>query len=529
MRKVRLNVIIIFVVVATIALLFIQAFQTNQLFAKKREQFSANVQTTLERIAMRHEKAENMKSIAKVANKNIPTNYKELIKAELQNRYAPTETVSIKDIVIWKNGKRENYLLVQGETFDSLIGLTAEQRILTRDLSKIDSYYPKVDSLGVKNHMEQSVVKKLFNRAKYINDLMLQAYREDLFSKNSLDIQFMDSILQVEFAASDLPKNYKFAVLDQQNNVLIPRIKSENYNSTLNLNNTYSTLLFPSNLFENHQKLYVYFNTKNTFLLKELWLPLLVNLSLIMLIFWALIYMFKTILTQKKLSDMRNDFISNMTHEFRTPISTISLACQALNDKDVMECENETASPFIQMIVQENERLSTLVNGILQSNTLEKGDLQLKKENLILNEVVLDVVQRAKLRVEEKTGVIEIVNHEELITILADRLHLTNVISNLLDNAIKYSNNSPDIKIKLSNKQNLIRLEVSDKGIGIKKEHLNKIFDKLYRIPTGNVHNVKGFGLGLSYVKGICDLHGWEINVHSKFNHGSTFTLEIKQ
>src|SRR5690606_25233670 len=117
----------------------------------------------------------------------------------------------------------------------------------------------------------------------------------------------------------------------------------------------------------------------------------------------------------------------------------------------------------------------------------------------------------------------------ELVYIHADKMHFTNVISNLVDNAIKYSNEEPDITISLTHKGGVIKISVADKGLGIKKEHLNKIFDKLYRIPTGNVHNVKGFGLGLSYVKGICDMHQWKISVHSKYAEGSTFTIEIKQ
>jgi two-component system phosphate regulon sensor histidine kinase PhoR len=215
-----------------------------------------------------------------------------------------------------------------------------------------------------------------------------------------------------------------------------------------------------------------------------------------------------------------------MTHEFKTPISTISLACEAMVDQD-MGAKTEP-SPYIQIIRDENQRLMVLVERILQNATLERGDLKLNKEQVNLNEVIHDVIQTAQLRVRKKNGEIEIDLPQSFVYIEADRFHLTNLISNLLDNAIKYSKEDPRIAVRLKQEGKLVSLSIEDAGVGIKKEHLNKIFDKLYRIPTGNVHNVKGFGLGLSYVKAIATLHGWNITVRSKYGSGTTFTLEIQ-
>jgi two-component system phosphate regulon sensor histidine kinase PhoR len=168
-----------------------------------------------------------------------------------------------------------------------------------------------------------------------------------------------------------------------------------------------------------------------------------------------------------------------------------------------------------------------LVERILQSAILDRGELNLKKEEVLLNEIVNDVVHRAKFRLSDVGGEIKLELPFELISIQADKLHVTNLISNLIDNAIKYSKGKPNVHVTLIQTSNKIKLNVKDEGIGIKKEHLNKIFDKLYRIPTGNVHNVKGFGLGLSYVKAIADLHGWSTHVKSKYGVGSEFTIEI--
>jgi two-component system phosphate regulon sensor histidine kinase PhoR len=235
--------------------------------------------------------------------------------------------------------------------------------------------------------------------------------------------------------------------------------------------------------------------------------------------------MFHTILTQKKLSELKNDFISNMTHEFKTPISTISLACQAMKDKDMMGEIVEKTTPFVQMIQDENKRLEVLVERILQSATIDKGDVPTKIELLNLSEIVTELCKHARFRMQNVHGELIEQIDKDPIYIHADRMHTSNVISNLIDNAIKYSKDKPRVTVILEKKSDDITIKIKDEGIGISKEHIDKIFDKLYRIPTGNVHNVKGFGLGLSYVKAIVSLNNWKLNVTSKPDVGSEFSI----
>lgn len=535
MGKIRVNVIIAFVIVASIALLIIQAFQTRQLYDKKSGQFRAEVETTLERIAVRHEKAEDVRKFFRIANTNFSGHYKDILKEEFQNLLSAKETISVKDTIIWENGQQENYLVIQGQSIDSLVGVTAEQRVLAKDVRQLrDFYYGNKtagDSSGVSIHLDQKVVKKMFEKAKFVNDMMMQAFRDNVFEspENTFDIAFLDSVIRTEFKDDKLPAKFSFVVTNESGKPLKSKVFVEQYDPKLEIDKSFSTHLFPSNLFDNNLQLHIVFPRQSSILLGELWVPLLVNLSLVLLIFWALIYMFRTILTQKKLAEMKNDFISNMTHEFRTPISTISLACQAMSDPDMMGTGTEQAQPFVKMIADENNRLGTLVDGILQSSTIEKGDIRINVEKILVNEIIYDIVHRAQFRIQNGGGKIEVDICTELVYINADKMHFTNVISNLIDNAIKYSPETPDVKIEMKQKSGIVRIAVSDKGMGIKKEHLNKIFDKLYRIPTGNIHNVKGFGLGLSYVKGICEMHNWKIGVHSKYGEGSTFTIEIKQ
>jgi two-component system phosphate regulon sensor histidine kinase PhoR len=237
--------------------------------------------------------------------------------------------------------------------------------------------------------------------------------------------------------------------------------------------------------------------------------------------------MFKTIITQKKLSELKNDFISNMTHEFKTPIATISLACQALRDKDIMGEDNKKTEPFVHMINQENNRLELLVERILQSAAIDKKDIELKKEEINLTEILEELCAHAQFRIKDLGG--EIIKNLDVspIHIISDKMHTVNVISNLIDNAIKYSKETPKVTVELMKNSQYITLNIKDEGIGIPKEHIGKIFDKLYRIPTGNLHNVKGFGLGLSYVKAIITLNQWQLKVKSQENIGSEFSIQI--
>jgi two-component system phosphate regulon sensor histidine kinase PhoR len=273
--------------------------------------------------------------------------------------------------------------------------------------------------------------------------------------------------------------------------------------------------------------LYVKFPSSSSFVVKEIVGVLTISLGLVILIIVAITFMFRTIITQKKLSDLRNDFINNMTHEFKTPISTISLACEAMSDEEMMGGDMSHSATFVKMIADENKRLSVLVERILQTAIIDRGELKMKIETLNFTELVKEVCEHAQFRIQTVNGQLVEDIQQEHIFVLGDRMHTTNVVSNLIDNAIKYSKEKPTVQVTLRKEGARVILSIKDNGIGIAKEHISKIFDKLYRIPTGNVHNVKGFGLGLSYVKSIVDLNGWNIEVRSKLNEGSEFTLII--
>jgi two-component system phosphate regulon sensor histidine kinase PhoR len=246
----------------------------------------------------------------------------------------------------------------------------------------------------------------------------------------------------------------------------------------------------------------------------------------ILILIGSFYYTIHTIIRQKKLSDIKNDFINNMTHELKTPISTISLACEALNDPDLNKSAS-TAANYTRMIHEENKRLSVLVENVLRSAMLDQSDFRLRTDRVDMHEIIETVLKSFQVHFDRRKVELSVQLNAANHILTGDQVHLTNAIFNLIDNALKYTPEVPAIVIKSRNQNGWFCVSVSDNGIGISRDQHKKIFDKLYRVPTGNIHNVKGFGLGLSYVKSIVEKHAGYIKLESEPGVGSTFTLFI--
>ena len=248
------------------------------------------------------------------------------------------------------------------------------------------------------------------------------------------------------------------------------------------------------------------------------------TIVLVILIIGIFTYTIFIILKQKKLSIVKNDFINNMTHELKTPISTISLASQMLRDNSVNAAQ-ATIERVSGVIYEESKRLSMQVEKVLQMAVFNEGRLKMKFKAFDIHEVITSVVHNFEIRVHSSNGEITLNKKAEKYTIYGDQVHITNVLFNLLDNAVKYSNDSPKIEVTTESKKDGILISVKDSGIGIAKEHQKQIFERFFRVPTGNVHNVKGFGLGLHYVSKIIEAHNGTINVESALHKGTKFMI----
>ena len=379
-----------------------------------------------------------------------------------------------------------------------------------------------VDSL---KQAQNTNLQWLEKRADMVNEIFEEIINVDLYdSANEIDTSMLDSLLQHQLKDKGIGAEYAYGIFDPFMNAYFLQAKRDEMDGVIA--SPHKVNLTPGNIFNQPKFLSIFFPNQNKYLLRTMWLLLTVSAMFILVIIFSFSFTVSTIIRQKKVSEIKNDFINNMTHELKTPISTISLACQALADPDIKSREG-IVDNYINVIADENKRLAMVVENVLRTAVMDKGELKLNIENIDVNEVVDQVLQNMKIQLEQRGGSFITDLQATNTLVQADHIHLTNVVFNLVDNALKYTDKIPVIKVGTRNQNEGIVVFIEDNGIGISKENQKKIFEKLYRVPTGNIHNVKGFGLGLSYVKAIVDKHNGWIKVKSEPNKGSRFEILI--
>lgn len=332
--------------------------------------------------------------------------------------------------------------------------------------------------------------------------------------------------LRMELANNGLDLPFEFAVVNRQGAAVY---HSAGYMpEQVGDDNMFVQTLFPNDTRNLMYYLKVYFPTKRDYIMSSLnyIIPAFIMTFVLLVVFVITIYL---IFRQKKLTDMKNDFINNMTHEFKTPISTISLAAQMLNDSSVRKSSN-MLEHISNVINDETKRLRFQVEKVLQMSMFERQKATLKLQDVDANTIVENIIHTFKIKVEKYGGHIEAVLKAEQSIIHVDEMHFTNVIFNLLDNAVKYRREDESLKLSVTTRDvsgGRLEVTVADNGIGIRREDLKKIFEKFYRVPTGNLHDVKGFGLGLAYVNKMVRELGGQITVESELGQGTRFIITL--
>lgn len=332
----------------------------------------------------------------------------------------------------------------------------------------------------------------------------------------------MDSLLRNEFVQNGISLPFSFAVRPYQQPEMLfstANVKPEDWEK-----NAYQSVLFPGAGPLSSGILYVYFPDKQKYVFEKTGAMMTGSVALVLVVMMCFYIAVSTIIRQKKLSDIKNDFINNMTHELKTPISTIGLAVDMAMEKSAGTGE-KGAVRYMEIIGNENRRLGAQVERVLQMAQMDRGSLELRKEMVSIHDLIEKALNSLSVQIEKLNGELSLDYQAGYEEVNADPVHLTNVIYNLVDNAIKYSSGPPEISIATKNVDEGISLSVSDKGIGLTKEHISRIFDRFYRVPTGNLHDVKGFGLGLSYVKKIVEEHQGTVSVSSTIGKGAIFTI----
>lgn len=521
--------------IALVGLLFFQFSWIKNVHQTRTDQFEHSVQIAVATVMKDLDKIEKKVFFTGLqkSQSNTQSMFVSNNKLDFSSNIGDENIISINDTVI-NSDKDSDYIVVSGSSVDSVTGIISEHKVVTKSLKDLidvgetkkplwsdDTSYSFPVSFG--NSYEQNLLVK----SKFLNQMMLKMFSTGLFDDITmrLNLVILDTLVTSRLKANHLDTNFLFNIIDNNGKVVVFDGESDNYNPELkSANFTYK--LFPSDFVSSGYQLLIDFPGKKKFLARQMGPALLASILLVFIVviaFWSAV---KIIFKQKKVSEIKNDFISNMTHELKTPISTISLACEAIEDPDVA-INKESLSGFIGMISAENKRLGSLVEKVLQTSLLEKGKLNISRDLHPIHDIVKGAVDSFEIQFQRQGGEI-ILNKIEEVNWSVDRIHFSNVIINLLDNALKYSPHSPKAIIDLKNTINGFELTITDNGIGIKKEEQKRIFDKLYRVSTGDVHDVKGFGLGLDYVKSIINLHGGEVSVKSEFNNGSTFKIELK-
>ncbi|MDC0231320.1 HAMP domain-containing histidine kinase [Aureispira] len=351
---------------------------------------------------------------------------------------------------------------------------------------------------------------------------------KDIPVQQRISIKALDTLLRQELIEKGITTPYVYAVHStKEGDFVMKSIFDNKYKNRYTgvEDYKYSISLFPSSN-EEVARLYIDFPTKVSFLWSGLWINLIGTFIFTGIVIFCFVYTIKIIVEQKKLSEMKSDFLNNMTHEFKTPIATISIATNTIKQW-INKNQPQKAMRFVNIIEEENKRMNSQVAKVLQMAQIDKREFKLNLVEVYADDIILSAAEKISLQVEQKGGKVSLELTANNSVIQADETHFTNVIYNLLDNANKYSPEKPIILIRTKNAGNGFQIEIEDNGLGIDKETRKYIFDKFYRVPTGDLHDIKGFGLGLSYVQAIVTAHGGSIDIKSELGAGTTFILSF--
>ncbi len=511
-----------FMVIGMIGLIIVQTYWINNALEINEIQFDQLVNRSLNDIAFEIEKRETVLQILRemqpksdTKSGSGSTGFEFSMEATSNEELSGEISFNLSHEIYNYNNFRDSSSVNEIRSESNSIELPESKSF---DDSLWDNQIPEIMVDQVFNDLQ----KKISSKKVLIERMISQILSPMVEFEERIDKKNVEKIIRRVFAQQGLKLKFEYAVIDPENKIVC---QSENFKSSKE-NNDYKARLFPRDLFSKSGYLRLYFPKQKTFIFRSIGFmggSSIFLTSGIIAIFIITLYI---IFHQKKLSEIKNDFVNNMTHELKTPISTISLASQMLNDNSI-PIENKNVSHISRIIETESKRLGYQVEKVLQMAIFDKGKILLKEKRINFHELVLSVLNNFDLQIKKKGGNLSWNLEAEKSIIFVDEVHLANVISNLLDNAMKYCKEIPEITVSTKNEKSFIALSVEDKGIGISKENQKRIFEQFYRVPTGNIHNVKGFGLGLSYVKKIVEIHHGHINLKSEPGKGTRFDVYL--
>ena len=517
MNKKLFLLLVVLMSLSLIGIIFVQGYWIKSTVDDKEEQFSYNAKQVLINVS---KKLQNNELQAFWFNfdfedsTSLKLNSVNLEKYFGFNEYSDGKIVN-KD---FSNLLEDN----NKESSDFLASTSDSVQLANLINSKVNDFLNKDQPYGSISSEER--IERLMRMDEAEKD-MLSAYISEFTSKipihKRLSKEKLEATIKEELKKVNLNSAFEFGVYT---NSLATKVHSDNF--VMDSPSTYSVPLYVDISGRSNYQLLVNFTGKKEVVLSSVIFMAALSIIFTLIIVIAYSSALTQLIKQRQISQIKTDFINNMTHEFKTPIATINLALDAIKNPKIINDETKV-SRYLQMIRDENKRMHAQVENVLQISKLEKNELDLKKERLQLHELIEEALTHVELIVEDRSGYVQTHFGALRSSVLGNEAHLTNVIVNILDNAIKYSIDEPKIDIYTENVRNSIILKIRDQGSGMSKAVQKRIFEKFYREHTGDIHNVKGHGLGLAYVKRILDDHHATIHVESERGKGSTFIIKL--
>jgi two-component system phosphate regulon sensor histidine kinase PhoR len=502
-----------------IGIIFVQAYYINGSVKNEKERFRFNVNKVLNYVSNTIEKREYSEYVYTL--QGLISQGVEVDTSVIRDLYIIKEDFDSKETIVYRNGTLEENYKFNSSIFDIGSDTISVKRILNNRETKV------YRNRGVSLDSDLSANDKLLllDKMSSTDEIVFEDVYKDLASRfpihKRVTKEEIQKLLSKKLKEEGIDIDFEFAVYS---NDLATRIHSDDFEDYDE--SAFSVFMFYNENNQSAYKLLVSFPDDKKFILSSNMGMILLSVIFTSIIILAYGSALHQLVKQRKISEIKTDFINNMTHEFKTPIATINLALDAIRNPKVID-DKEKVLRYLMMIKDENKRMHAQVENVLRISKLEKNELNISKDRLNLHDLVEDAITHVELIVEDRQGYIKTFLDAPKASVLANESHFTNVIVNILDNAIKYSPEAPKIEVYTENVGNNILLKIKDHGSGMSKAAAKRVFEKFYREHTGNIHNVRGHGLGLAYVKRIVEDHQGHVSVESEKDKGSTFIIKL--
>jgi len=519
MSKKLFVLLVVLMSLSLIGIIFVQAYYINNTVENKQEQFTFNVKNALKYASSAIEENEYRDFVFKIQDLMLRKGV-QIDTTDIRNLIVLQDDVDSNETLIYRNGVLEENFKIPS-FIDIGLDSVNIRRISNERKTEI---FKNNEADQIKELSPEELVYKTIEFARS-SEVMFETAYKDISKRVPIHQRVsksqIEKLLSRRLSEDNIDIDFEYAIYAKD---LATKIQSDFFE--LDKANTYGVPIFLDNNNESDFRLYVNFPERGRFILSSI-----IGMTLLSIIFTTIIIIAYTsaiyqLIKQRQISQIKSDFINNMTHEFKTPIATINLALDSIKNPQIIQ-DQDKVKRYLKMIKDENKRMHAQVENVLRISKLEKNELNISKDRVKLHDLIMDAIAHVELIVEDRQGYIK--THLDALksSILANESHFTNVIVNILDNAIKYSNGKPKIDVHTENVGNNILLKIKDQGNGMSKSVQKKVFEKFYREHTGDVHNVKGHGLGLAYVKRIVDDHQGHVSVESEKGKGSTFIIKL--